>query len=289
MKRITYRKLSDIANILVAAAVESSDTMLLAVHSSLLQLTRIVRRQSVDFTVLQKVLTQAEQSNATSTTNAPQAMPISAQAAVPQYSMQPIVPQVTTNHYLPPVPAVGQSKEGPTRKRRFPSQVMAMNGGSQQTPVPNQRRPPACSFCKQVGHKIKSCPQTARLGRHLPQNEITPFCNDKLSASRACALPSQYQCTNMPVPCLTTISNKALYLVIHGIYFKNMKGPEAFLRDAGNLCVLVQFVGPGGAFMDGKSTVCVVELKAVTDKIARLHNVKSSTSGTMCKVFSQIE
>jgi hypothetical protein len=93
----------------------------------------------------------------------------------------------------------------------------------------------------------------------------------------------------MPVPCLTTISNKALYLVIHGIYFKNMKGPEAFLRDAGNLCVLVQFVGPGGAFMDGKSTVCVVELKAVTDKIARLHNVKSSTSGTMSKVFSQIE
>jgi uncharacterized protein (UPF0335 family) len=41
--------------------------------------------------------------------------------------------------------------------------------------------------------------------------------------------------------------------------------------------------------MDGKSTVCVVELKAVTDKIARLHNVKSSTSGTMSKVFSQIE
>jgi hypothetical protein len=143
MKRITYRKLSDIANILVAAAVESSDTMLLAVHSSLLQLTSIVRRQSVDFTVLQNILTQAEQSNATSTTNAPQAIPILAQAAVPQDSMQPIVPQVTTNHYLPPVPAVGQSKEGPTRKRRYPSKVMAMNGGSQQAPVPNQRRPPA--------------------------------------------------------------------------------------------------------------------------------------------------
>jgi hypothetical protein len=52
---------------LVADATASLDMMLLAVHSSLLQLTRIVQRQSVDFTALaRRVLTQAEQSNATS-------------------------------------------------------------------------------------------------------------------------------------------------------------------------------------------------------------------------------
>jgi hypothetical protein len=106
---------------------------------------------------------------------------------------------------------------------------------------------------------------------------------------RACALPSQYQCTNTPVLCLATISSKALYLVLHGIYFKNVNAPEAYLRDAENLCVLVQFVGFGGAFVDGKETVFVVDFRAVTYKIARLHNAKSSNSGTMSKVFSQID
>jgi hypothetical protein len=43
-----------------------------------------------------------------------------------------------------------------------------------------------------------------------------------------------------------------------------------FLRDAGKLCVLVQFVGFGRGFVDGKDSVFVVDLKAVTDKIARL-------------------
>jgi hypothetical protein len=203
--------------------------------------------------------------------------------------MQPIVPEATLNHNLPPIPAVGRNKEGPTKKRRFAGQVMARNGGSQQAPVSNQRKTPTCSFCKQPGHKIKACPQTARLGHHLPQNKISTFSSDKLSGSRACALPSQYQCTDTPVPCLTSISSKALYLVLHGIYFKNKNLPEVLLRDAGNLCVLVQFVGSGGAYLDGMDTVSVVDLQAVTDKIARLHNAKSSTSGTMSKVFSQIE
>jgi dephospho-CoA kinase len=64
---ITLAKRSNVANMLIANATASLDMMLLAVHSSLLQLTRIVQRQSVDFTALaHRVLTQAEQSNATS-------------------------------------------------------------------------------------------------------------------------------------------------------------------------------------------------------------------------------
>jgi hypothetical protein len=84
VQRIMFAKLSNIANMLVANATASSDKMPLAVHSSLLQLTRIVQRQSADFTApSHRVLTQAEQSNATSARNGPPAMPILSQATQP--------------------------------------------------------------------------------------------------------------------------------------------------------------------------------------------------------------
>jgi hypothetical protein len=61
-----------------------------------------------------------------------------------------------------------------------------------------------------------------------------------------------------------------MHLVSHGICFKNANEPDACLRDARNLCVLVQFVATAGVFVDGKDMLSVVDLKAVTDKIARL-------------------
>jgi hypothetical protein len=51
----------------------------------------------------------------------------------------------------------------------------------------------------------------------------------------------------------------------------------------------VQFVATAGVFVDGKDTLSVVDSKAVTDKIARLHSVKSASAGTLSKVFSQME
>jgi NhaP-type Na+/H+ and K+/H+ antiporter len=80
-----------------------------------------------------------------------------------------------------------------------------------------------------------------------------------------------------------------MYLVLHGIYVKKADQPEAVLRDASYLCVLVQFLAVGGSNIHDDDKICVVELQAVTNQISKLHSSKSAHAGTKSRVFSKID
>jgi hypothetical protein len=76
--------------------------------------------------------------------------------------------------------------------------------------------------------------------KHLAQQELGGFIKQKLSRCRAKPLPLAF----IDKPCLISASKEAMYLVLHGIYLKKADQLEVVLRDASNLCVLVQFLAP---------------------------------------------